>query len=224
MQTTAVTEPLRERRTRTSFYATVGCVSVIVGLLLGVGGFFGVRALQGDGGITIGEGEETTAPEEEPQVLDEAPVGPDAAVPFGSTFPTVSGQFEGEAEVTFAALDWDATDEIHEANSYNEDPGEGQKYILLAVDGVYRGEGTLSPLGGGWISVTYVAEDGAEHPRVWVVTPRYSEEAQQAEISDGDSFFVEFPMVVPETIEGGGHIVLTQSGQALDEGIWVHAD
>ncbi|QNN82397.1 hypothetical protein H3H54_15540 [Brachybacterium sp. Z12] len=88
---TAPTEQLPERSPRTSFYMTVGCLSVIVGLLLGVGGFFGVRALQDDGEATPGQeqgGGGGAVEEPEPQVLDETPVGPDAAVPSGSTFPS----------------------------------------------------------------------------------------------------------------------------------------
>ena len=49
------TRVVRPRRPRTAFYVTVGCLSVIAGLVLGVGGFVGVRALQG-GGAPLGGG------------------------------------------------------------------------------------------------------------------------------------------------------------------------
>src|SRR5690625_3364493 len=109
MQQTPPTVPLpdrsAQRRPRTSFYVTVGCLSVIAGLLLGVGGFVGVRALQG-GGAPLGGGESAGAAPE-PAMLEEAPVGPDSAVPLGSTFPIESTLLEGEVGVTPAAVDWE---------------------------------------------------------------------------------------------------------------------
>lgn len=219
---TAPTEPLPRRPPRTRFYATVGCLSVITGLLLGVGGFFGVRALQDVEG-PIAQGEGTTTPGEPPQSFDEVPVGPDQAVPFGGAFPVRSTLFDGEAEVTSLVVDWDATAEIHEANSFNEVPAEGSKYILLTTEAVYHGADTFPAAGASWTSATYVEEDGTEHPRVWLVTPGYEEVNQQGEITEGGIFLSEFAMEVPVGVEGGGHFVLVGSGQDIEEGVWVQA-
>src|SRR5699024_2276027 len=95
MHQTPPTVPLSDRSAqrppRTSFYVAVGCLSVIAGLVLGVVGFFGVRAVQGGDGPPPTD-EVTT----EPTVLEEAPVGPDSAIPFGSTYPMESDVLEGE--------------------------------------------------------------------------------------------------------------------------------
>ena len=219
---TAPTEPLVQRPPRTRFFATVGCLSVIAGLLLGVGGFVGVRALQ-DGGGPIAQGEGTTTPEESPRTFDEVPVGPDQAVPFGSTFPVRSTVYDGEAEVTSLVVDWDATAELHEANSYNEVPAAGNMFILLTTEAVYHGADSFAAAGASWISVTYVEGDGTEHPRVWLVTPGYEEIGKQGEVTEGGTFRSEFVMEIPVGVEGGGHLVLTDSGQDLEEGIWVQA-
>lgn len=213
--TTAATAPLPPHRPRTSFYVAVGCLSIIAGLVLGVGGFFGVRALQGDGGEPVVE--------EEPAVLEETPVGPEAAVPFGTTFPIHSQALDGDVDATFVDLDWDASAEIAEANSLNEPPQSGNKYILLTLEGVYHGDGTPDPVLGAWMDATYVAEDGTEIDRVHVVTPHYSEMVESAGAADGETFRAEMPFEIPEDIEGGGHIVLHRGLQDVDEGVWVEA-
>lgn len=230
---TAATEPQPPRGPRTSFYVTVGCLSVIAGLVLGVGGFFGVRALQEDGDTSVADGEgseggggqegEAATPGEEPQTLDERPVGPEAAVPFGSTFPVHSDVLDGEVEVRLTALDWDATSAILEANSFTEEPKEGNKYILVAMEGVYRGGGTLDQVSGGWIGVAYVAPDGTEYSRVYRIIPNYADLSAQSGIAEGDTFLSEFPIEIPESIEGGGHVVLVDLGEKYEEGAWVEA-
>lgn len=226
MPGTAATAP--QRPPRTSFYVTVGCLSVIAGLVLGVGGFFGVRALQ-DGAATLGgESQESTpespTPEAEPTVLDETPVGSGAAVPFGSTFPIRSGVLDGDVELTLTDVDWDATPEILEANSFTEEPTEGNTYILLSMEGVYRGEDAVDMVGSNWIGSTYVAEDGTRYSRVYRVTPRYDEVVSQGSVSNGDTFIAEYPFEIPEGIEGGGHFVFSDDGQTSGEkGAWVEA-
>ncbi|HEX7352629.1 hypothetical protein [Brachybacterium sp.] len=212
---TAATAHPPPRRPRTTFYLTVGCLSVIAGLVLGVGGFFGVRAIQGDGGEPVVE--------EEPAVLEETPVGPDAAVPFGTTFPIHSQALDGDVEATFVDLDWDADAEIAEANSLNEPPQPGNRYILLTFEGVYHGDGTPDPVLGAWMDATYVAEDGTEIARVHVVTPHYGEMVERVGAADGETIRAEIPFEIPEDIEGGGHVVLNRGLQDVDEGAWVEA-
>ena len=222
-QVTADTEPLPPRRPRTSFYTIVGCLSVIAGLVLGVGGFFGVRALQDDGGTpTTGEetGESTT-PEEDAPVLDETPVGPDAAVPLGSTFPIHSTALDGEVEVTVTDVDWDATEEILEANTSNSEPLEGHKLILVTVEGVYLGDGFPEWQASSWMDARYVEEGGAENAHVFRITPRYDQLLPQKGVAEDGSFLAEFVFAVPADLEPGGHIVLGDEVEDVGSGAWV---
>ncbi|MGO1284092.1 MAG: hypothetical protein ACTHXC_08830 [Brachybacterium sp.] len=226
---TASTEQLPQRAPRTSFYMAVGCLSVIVGLLLGVGGFFGVRALQDDGGTSLGqegrtgsdEGGEGEGPEV--QALDESPVGPDAAVPSGSTFPLHSDALDSEVEVSGITVDWDATTEILETNSFTEEPQEGNKYVLLSMEGVYQGEERHEANGRAWMQASYVAEDGTVHARTFLVTPNSDDLVEWQDVDAGGTFLSEHAFEIPEEIGGGGHFVLHESGQDLAEGIWIIA-
>ena len=220
--TVPLPDPSAQRRPRTSFYAAVGCLSVIAGLLLGVGGFFGVRALQHEGGAPISGGE-STGPAPEPTVLEKAPVGPDSAVPLGSTFPIESTLLEGQVDVTPTTVDWDATAEIHEANAYNEKPEAGSKYILLTVEGVYHGDGFEEWRAGSWLDVVYVAEDGTRYDRAFRVTPRHEELIGQKGVDEDGGFLSEYCFEVPADLEAGGHFVLDEYVIDIDSGSWVEA-
>lgn len=232
-QRTAPTEPLPARASRTSFYLTVGCLSVIAGLVLGVGGFFGVRALQDDAGASIAEGDSDGGGEDgaggddgveaTPPVFEEIPAGPADAVPFGSTFPVHSTTLGAEVEVSATAMDWDATPEILEANSLNLEPEEGSKYVMLTIEGVYRGERDHAADSQMWIRAIYVAEDGTEHRRSFVVTPYFDEVVEQAGVAAGGTFLSVLDFQVPEEIESGGHVVLLDDLQGPEEGVWMEA-
>src|SRR5699024_7848882 len=220
--TVPLPDPSAQRRPRTSFYAAVGCLSVIAGLLLGVGGFFGVRALQYEGGAPISGGE-STGPAPEPTVLEKAPVGPDSAVPLGSTFPIESTLLEGQVDVTPTTVDWDATAEIHEANAYNEKPEAGSKYILLTVEGVYHGDGFEEWRAGSWLDVVYVAEDGTRYDRAFRVTPRHEELIGQKGVGEDGGFLSEYCFEVPGDLEAGGHFGLYAYVMDIDSGSSVEA-
>lgn len=213
-----------ERRRRTGFYTTVGCLSVIVGLLLGVVGFFGVRALQGGGeGPVVEETATDEATTEEPAVLEATPVGEDSAVPFGSTFPFEVPDMNGEVEVTFSDLDWDGTEEVLAENSFSKEPAEGSKYVLLRIDGVYEGTGFDTYGAIGWAEMTYVAEDGTEYADVSIATPGYDEQLRSAGVAEDGSFFQVFCFEVPTDLQGGGHFVMTQLLAEVRAGAWVEA-
>lgn len=201
-------------RSRTPFLLAVGCLSVISGLLLGVGGFFGVRALQGEGAPPVAE-------EEAPTTLSEIPAGPEAAVPMGSTMPLRSEALGGEVELTVSEVDWAADEEIQEANALSADADPGMKYILLTMEGTYHGEGVAEPTVMVWIDAAYVDEGGAEHPRSFVPTPGYVEDVEQVAVADGDTIRSEIVFEVPESVEGDGHFVLMDAGQSLTEGAWI---
>lgn len=225
---TAPTQPLPQRPARTSFYVTVGCLSVIAGLVLGVGGFFGVRALQDDGGTTVVDGEgdghgDGGDEETSPPTLEETPVGPEDAVPLGSTFPLRSSAFDADVQVISTEVEWDATDAIMEANSFNSEPGEGNKYVLLTIEGVLQGSSDVGAEYASWIRVAYVDEDGNDHQRAFAVTPRFSELVEQKGVEAGGTFLSEIAFELPEEIEGGGHFVLHHDGQTREEGVWLNA-
>ena len=91
-------------------------------------------------------------------------------MPIGTSFPVVSpDEFTGEVQVAVTEMDWDATAEVAEANEYNDAPGSGEKYMLTTMEAAFHGEGTLSTTF--WVSVTYVAEDGAEYGNSYAITP-----------------------------------------------------
>lgn len=95
------------------------------GAVLGVGGFFGIRALQGP----PSSGEEEVATEqtvpEGGEVIAEAPVGPDEAVAHDAVVPFEPTEDSGRVDVRITAVDRDATEEIRETNSLNDEPPRG---------------------------------------------------------------------------------------------------
>jgi len=207
----------RPRSSRTSFYVSIGCVAVILGLVLGVGGFFGVRAVTG--------GDPTQSATSDPggtgESLESAPAGKGAAVPLGTSFPVVSpDEYVGEVQVAVTEMDWDATAEVAEANEYNDAPGAGEKYMTTTLEATFHGEGTLSTTF--WVSVTYVAEDGTEYGDSYAITPLDTQ--LPWEVADGTSFSQQTAFLIPEDAPEGGHIVLTPtSGADLATGTWVTA-
>ena len=244
---TAPTQRLPERRPRTGFYAAVGCLSVIAGLLLGVGGFFGVRALQDDGGAPVAGEHESPASDGDPEPaepggaaedepaeqstedaaqptgepLADIPVGREQAVPFGTPFPLHPAKVEDEVEVAVTAVDWDATQEILDANSFTEEPGEGRRYVMFTLEGVHHGE---TPFDGGyaaWIQCAYVGPEDTIHRQVYVVTPRHDEDIEQVGADPGEEFVSELVIEMSDDVDRGGHFVLIDAGQELEEGAWI---
>lgn len=213
--------PVAPQRPRLTFYAVVGCLSLLAGLVLGVGGFVGVRALQ-DGGTSRveGAGEGSSAA---PLVLEETPLGKDAAVPLGTTFPIRSAALGGDPDVTPVSVDWDATAEVAEANSYNDVPDPDHKYIVLSVDGHLEGEGPDTTLLVSWVDVLYVAPDGTQYEQDWSVTPGYEESIGSAGTAEDGSFTAEFCFEVPSGTEPGGHFVFGDGMGSLDGWAWVAA-
>lgn len=244
---TAPTQRLPERRPRTGFYAAVGCLSVIAGLVLGVGGFFGVRALQDDGAAPLAGEHESPASDGDPEPaepggaaedepaeqstedaaqptgepLADIPVGREQAVPFGTPFPLHPAKVEDEVEVAVTAVDWDATQEILDANSFTAEPGEGRRYVMFTIEGVHRGE---TPFDGGyaaWIQCAYAGPEDTLHRQVYVVTPRHDEDIEQVGADPGEEFVSELVIEMSEDVDRGGHFVLIDAGQELEEGAWI---
>ena len=73
------------------------------------------------------------------------------------------------------------------------------------MEAAFHGEGTLSTTF--WVSVTYVAEDGAEYGNSYAITPLASQ--LPWEVSDGTSFSQQTAFLIPQDAPEGGHIVLT---------------
>lgn len=224
MNQTPRTDPLRggapsragaERASRSPFYLTVGCASVILGLVLGIGGFFGVRAVTGEPSEPPTTGPSSPATTS----LEAAPVGRDAVIPLGTTFPhTAPDKFPGEAEMALIEVDWDATEEIAAANELNDPPASGAKYISVTTEVTYHGEGELATLD--WIGAQYVDPDGGEHFRTYVVSELDAD--LPTEVADGKSFREAFVFEVPQDAPEGGHVVvLPDLMHGVDEGAWV---
>jgi len=248
-QPTPTTRRLPERRSRTPFYTVVACSSLVLGLMLGIGGFFGVRAIQGDparptdgttadgtstnGGSSSdgessegGDSGEPTATEiaTASETLTEAPTGKGEAVGIGTAV-RMEQPLQGiPVDMRISGVDWDATDELHDANTFNEAPKAGEKYVLVTLDGVNRGSRTLDASSAYWLSVSYVAPDGTEYRSASLVTPRYSESSQQKSIDAGDTFFGEYTIPVPEDVDPAGHFVLLSSINAVEDGVWIRAE
>lgn len=249
-QPTPTTRRLPERRSRTPFYTAVACSSLVLGLLLGVGGFFGVRTLQGDpvrptdgtsatadgtstdGASTDGDSStdgssgEPTATEiaTASETVTETPAGKDEAVDIGTAV-RMEQPLQGiPVDMRISTVDWDATDELHDANTFNEAPKAGDKYVLVTLTGVNRGSRTLDASSVYWLSVSYVAPDGTEYRSTSLVTPRYSESSQQKSIDVGDTFFGEYTIPVPEDVDPAGHFVLLSSINAVEDGVWIRAE
>lgn len=248
MQPTPTTRRLPERRSRTPFYTVVACSSLVLGLLLGVGGYFGVRALEGDperptdsasataggtapsdggssngGSSNGGDGPTETAVATAPETLAETPVGKDQAVALGTAVPMRHFSQDIPVEIRISGVDWDATQELHDANTFNEAPGEGEKHILVTVEGVNRGARPLDASSPYWLTVTHVAEDGTEHGGTGLVTPRYDEITGQTAVEVDGTFIGEYSLTVPEDLSGSGYFVLTTSIDAVEDGVWVAA-
>ncbi len=120
-------------------------------------------------------------------------------------------------------MDWDATEEIRETNSLNDEPAEGMKNIMVTFEGVHRGEKPFATYGGHWVDVTYVAADGTEYKNGAQVTPLYDEISQKETAVPTDEILSQQAFVVPEEIQGEGHFVLTLRAGDVQEGIWLRA-
>ena len=198
---------------RSPFSLTVGCASVILGLVLGIGGFFSVRA--------VTDVPTEPAARETPTVLETAPVGRSAAIPLGTTFPYVApDSFPGEAEIAVTEVDGDATEEVAAASESNGAPDPGTTYIEVLVDVAYHGDGVPETFS--WIEVQYVGPDGGNLSRTFVVTEQTG--GVPVEVADGESFQESFVFTLPQDAPENGHFVITDDAQSgMGERTWIEA-
>ncbi|MFC7374852.1 MULTISPECIES: hypothetical protein [unclassified Brachybacterium] len=110
----------------------------------------------------------------------------------------------GTIDVTLGEPNWDATDEVLEANSYNEEPAEGETYILVPITATYHGDDSLEP--GFSILVEYVSDAGNSYSLTSAVAPKDSLDV--GTLYDGGTGEWEVPLLVPEDqVEGGAFTV-----------------
>lgn len=102
----------------------IAIIVAIVSIAVGIGG--AVTTPDTDGGVPV----ELPA-EEQPQAPAADGSSLDAPLPFGSTVEVSS--LGGDFEVSFGAINWDATKEVTGENMFNAEPDEGMKYIMLPV-------------------------------------------------------------------------------------------
>ena len=125
----------------------------------------------------------------------------------------------GEVEVSFGAVNWDATAEIKEENQFNEDPGEGEVHIMVPVTITYHGPDSVSP--SFLLSIDYVADSGNSFSQASLVVPNGS--LDQGELYDGGTATYNLPFTIPaDTVQKGKFnvsVLLDFSG----EEVWVAA-
>lgn len=253
---TAETQQLPpQERGRLPFYSAVACGSLVLALVIGIGGFLGVRSLSaGPSGPPVASDTRSGTPEQQSSPDDpdgggrgdadaspdhdsdddagdnadadpdgempETPTGSEQAQPQGATIAFDAAEAEGYVEVAFGEVTWDADEVIAEANMFNDPPREGHRYLMVALEATYRGNGTFHAYV--WASFEYVAEDGSVHPHTRLVTPNH-ESGGHGQIRDGDAFSEEIVFEVPDDTAEGGHFVLNGFSQPTEDGTWVDA-
>src|SRR5699024_7802166 len=149
------TEPAAPEKKNTTKIAVIVCAgcAVLALIVAIIGG--GIFLFTRDGGESTGgaattqeEPEEDEPAEEEPTEEEPAEEEPAASGegegsredPFAANQPfTLDDGEGGEIEVTFGNVDWDATEAIMDANQFNDEPGDGETYILVPVTVTYSG-------------------------------------------------------------------------------------
>lgn len=192
--------------------AAFGCLMLMIILVVGVGGYFGIGAVMSRG--DQGDGEETSATPAGPVEA----FGQDEAQPFGTPLLFTPRDVSGEVVVTLDAVDWDAGDEIAAANMYNEPAPAGSRYIMVTATLENHAEEDLGIAGG--IAVHYVEEDGTVHEAEPVVVPIYED---SDEVPAGGSLQWQWAYLVPEDAAEGGYFVLSNFAPELEDGQWVEA-
>ncbi|MFQ6484614.1 hypothetical protein [Brachybacterium epidermidis] len=177
---------------------------------------------------TTEPGEETTDPAEETTDPGEETTDPPAdgdkgtrEAPFasGETFTLPDGE-GGEVDVSFGAVNWDATAEIKEENQFNEDPGEGEVHIMVPVTVTYRGSDSVSP--SFLLNINYVAESGNSYRSAALVVPNGT--LDQGDLYDGGSAEFNVPFTIPtDAVQKGAFNVSVLLDFSGDE-VWVAAE
>ncbi|WP_270408573.1 hypothetical protein [Brachybacterium paraconglomeratum] len=142
----------------------------------------------------------------------------DAPYAIGEKFTVEDGE-GGTLDVTIGDVNWDATDEVMGANEFNEEPGEGETYILVPVSMTYHGDGTSEP--GFSLMVDYVTEGGNSYSDAGSVTPKSWIDV--GTLHDGGTGEWEIGILIPADQAKNGHFAVSPLLNFSAEDVWVKA-
>lgn len=230
-----------KKSSKTPLLICVGCaVLALIVIIVGVGIFFFTR----DGGEST-DGETTSAQTTDEETSEEATEEAtteeevtseeatskeateaaadgkgtkDAPYAIGEKFTVDDGE-GGTLDVTIGEVNWDATDEVMGANEFNEEPGEGETYILVPVSMTYHGDGTSEP--GFSLMVDYVTEGGNSYSDAGSVTPKSWIDV--GTLHDGGTGEWEIGIVIPADQAKSGHFTVTPLLNFSADEVWVKA-
>lgn len=127
---------------------------------------------------------------------------------------------DGELEISFGNVNWDATEEIKETNRFNEDPGEGEVHIMVPVTLTYRGSGSVEPLL--LLSTNYVADSGNSYMSAPLVVP--NDAMDVGELYDGGTGEFNIPFTIPTDAVQKGSFNVSVLLDFDGEEVWVAAE
>lgn len=222
---TAETQQLPpQERGRLPFYSAVACGSLVLAVVIGIGGFLGVRSLSAgpsDAPVASDTSAGTPAQESDPSGEEpEIPTGSERAQPQGAPVLYDVAEAEGHVEITVGEVTWDADEVIAEANMFNDPPRADHRYLMVALEVTYRGDGAFHAYV--WASFEFVADDGSVHPHTRLVTPNYVS-GGHGQLRDGDTISEEIVFEVPVDTAEGGHVVINGFSQPTEDGTWIEA-
>jgi hypothetical protein len=235
-----------KKSSKVPIFVCAGCaVLALLVIIVGTGIFFFTRDSggSGDGGTTTEQttGEETSeeatteettseeatseeatteeaTTEEATEAAGEGKGTKDAPYAIGETFTLDDGD-GGTLDITIGEVNWDATAAVLEANQFNEEPGEGQTYILVPVSMTYHGDGTAEP--GFALMVDYVTDGGNSFSDTGTVTPKSWLDV--GTLHDGGTGEWEIGMIIPVDQAKTGHFTVSPLLNFSAEDIWVKA-
>lgn len=155
--------------------------------------------------VSASPGDEQEGPANEPQ---EEPAGVAAAdgssltapLPFGTTVSIDS--WTGKFDVSFGEINWDATSVIEAENTFNADPADGMKYIMLAVTITNTDDEEWSPAGTFfWADIKLVSDGRGFSEGTLVVTP--NDLSSQGELYPGGTATGNVVFEVPTDVASG---------------------
>lgn len=204
-------------------FGCIGCaVLVIILALVGTGIFLVVRNGD-DGGSTTGQeqtegggsGSDDSGGEDSGSGSGSGAGTQDDPYSAGSTFEVENGS-GGTLEVTVGEINWDATDEVMEANSLNTEPEAGETYILVPLTATYSGSDTQSTLA---TTVEFVGPSGTGYTdEDLTITPHDTTDVP--ELADGETGEWEVGIRVPTDDTGSG-VVSINPGYDETTAVWV---
>jgi hypothetical protein len=148
-------------------------VSIIVFVVAVAAGIGDISTTPQRPGGTVAQSEQPAAEEQEEETPD-TPLADgsslNAPLPFGSSVSVDA--WTGSFDVSFGAINWDATAVIDAENQFNIDPSEGMKYIMIPVtitntdDEEWNASGTFF-----WADIKLVSDGRGFSEGTIVVTP-----------------------------------------------------